>query len=418
MIIGLAVGAWLFHTRKAHVLTEKDTTVLADFANRTGDGVFDDTLNQALAVDLGQSPFFNILSEEKIRQTLREMTRSPNERLTQDLAREVCQRAGSKAYLTGSIAAPGAQYVIGLEAVNCASGDALAREQVIAAKKEQVLPTLGYAASKLRKELGESLSSVQKFGVPMEQATTNSLEALKALTLGAKTFREKGDVDAIPFNRRAIELDPNFAMAYLKLGINFFNLHQRRRGVDYLKKAFELRDRVTEREKFEISAFYYDFASGELDKSNQVRELWTQVYPGEVHAHLALGAHCMILGQYEKAAAETLEGIQLEPYEIVLYTNLGEIYLALNRFDEAKATTEEASRHKLDAILLHLNLYGLAFFQNNVGAMKQQVDWAAGKPGAEDQILSLESDTAAWVGRLGESPGANSASCRECAAQW
>jgi eukaryotic-like serine/threonine-protein kinase len=402
VVVVAAVAGWLYFARRAHALTEKDTIVLADFANTTGDSVFDDTLKQALAVDLGQSPFLNILSEEKIRETLREMTRSPSERLTQDLAREVCQRAGSKAYLAGSIAALGTQYVIGLEALNCASGDALAREQVTAAGKEQVLPTLGQAASKLRNEVGESLSSVQKFDVPLAQATTNSLEALKAYTLGQKTLGEKGDVEAIPFFKRAIELDANFALAYDRLGVNYINLNQPRLAADYLKKAFDLRDRVTEREKLHVTALYYTFATGELEKANQTYELWIQVYPRDFTAYINLGSSYMVLGQYEKAATETREALRLEPTNVVGYENLGEIYLALKRFDEARTTTEEAQGRKLEGIPLHLNLYALAFFQGNVAAMKQQADWAVGKLGAEDWMLSVESDTEAWSGRLGK----------------
>jgi tetratricopeptide (TPR) repeat protein len=397
----LAIGGFLY-PRHAHALTDKDTIVLADFANATGDEVFDDTLKQALAVDLGQSPFLNILSEEKVRQTLQEMTRSPGERLTQDLAREVCQRAGSKAYVAGSIAALGTQYVIGLEALNCASGDVLAREQVTAGGKEQVLPALGQAAAKLRNEVGESLSSVQKFDVPLDQATTNSLEALKAYTLGAKTWNEKGNVEAIPFFKRAVELDPNFASAYAFLGINYKNLNQPSLSADYLKKAFDLRDRVTEWEKFGITWLYYANVTGELEKANQTAELWIQVYPRDYLPHIGLSANCMILGQYEKAATETHETLRLEPNEVVGYENLGQIYLALNRFDEARTTTEQALGRKLEGIPLHLNLYALAFFQGNVAAMKQHEDWAIGKPDAEDQMLSLESDTEAWSGRLGK----------------
>jgi hypothetical protein len=280
LVIALTVSGWLFYSRKAHALTDKDTIVLADFTNTTGDEVFDDTLKQALAVDLGQSPFLNIISEERIRQTLQEMTRLPNERLTRDLAREVCQRAGSTAYLAGSIAALGTQYVIGLEALNCASGDVLAREQVAAAGKEQVLPALGQAAGKLRNELGESLSSVQKFDVPLEQATTNSLEALKFYTLAGKTQREKGDSEAIPFYKHAIELDPNFALAYEGLGIRSHNLNQPSLGAEYLKKAFDLRDRITEREKFHITTYYYGLATGELEKATQTNALWRQLIRG------------------------------------------------------------------------------------------------------------------------------------------
>ena len=395
-----AVGIWLFSSHRVHALTDKDTIVLADFANSTSDPIFDDTLKQALAVSLGQSPFLNILSEDKVRQTLQQMTRSPSERLTQDLAREVCQRAGSKAYLSGSIAALGTQYVIGLEALNCASGDVLAREQATAASKEQVLPALGQAATKLRNEMGESLSSVQKFDVPLAQATTNSLEALKAHTLSVKAQREKGEVESIPFIKRAIELDPNFAVAYDNLGLAYYNLNQPRLAADSLKKAFDLRERVTEREKFNITADYYGLATGELEKANQTYELWIQVYPRDYSAYGNLGSNYAALGQYEKAAIQTREYIRLEPTDVSAYENLGQIYLALNRFDEARAATEKALSRKLDGISLHLNLYALAFFQGNAAAMKQQADWAIGKPGAEDWMLSLESDTEAWSGRL------------------
>ncbi|MGA7918335.1 MAG: protein kinase [Candidatus Acidiferrales bacterium] len=402
VVAALVAGGLYFRSRHTAPLTEKDTIVLADFNNTTGDSVFDDTLKQALAVDLGQSPFLNILSEDKVRQTLQQMTRSPSERLTQDLAREVCQRAGSKAYLAGSIATLGTQYVIGLEALNCASGDVLAREQVTAAGKEQVLPTLGQAAAKLRNELGESLSSVQKFDVPLEQATTNSLEALKDYTLGRKTAHEKGDVEAIPFEMRAIDLDPNFAMAYNGLGVYYSNLNQPSLAADYLKKAFDLRDRVTEREKFHITSLYYDIVTGELEKANQSYELWKQAYPRDDVASSNLGSNYMILGQYEKAATVTRDSIRLEPNSVVSYANLGDIYLALNRFDEARTTTEEALGRKLGDVPLHVNLYGLAFFQGNTAAMKQQEDWAIGKLGAEDWMLSLESDTEGWSGRLGK----------------
>jgi tetratricopeptide (TPR) repeat protein/predicted Ser/Thr protein kinase len=402
VVAALVAGGLYFRSSHAAPLTEKDTIVLADFTNTTGDEVFDDTLKQALAVDLGQSPFLNILSEDKVRQTMREMTHSQGERLTQDLAREVCQRAGSKAFVAGSIAALGTQYVIGLEALNCASGDVLAREQVTAAGKEQVLPALGQAAAKLRNEVGESLSSVQKFDVPLEQATTNSLEALKAYTLGVKTRREKGEAEAIPFFKRAIELDPNFASAYAFLGVDYINLNQPHLGADYLKKAFDLRDRVTEPEKFRITWLYYQNVTGELEKANQTAELWIQVYPRDYFPYIFLGVDYMVLGQYEKAATVTREAPRLDPNNVIPYLNLGQIYLALNRFDEARAITDEAFGRKLEGIPLHLNLYALAFLQSNEAAMKQQADWAIEKTGAEDQMFSLESDTEAWSGRLGK----------------
>jgi eukaryotic-like serine/threonine-protein kinase len=402
LLIGLAVGGWLFFSRKAHALTEKDTIVLADFTNTTGDAVFDDTLKQALAVGLGQSPFLNILSEDKVRKTLQEMTRSPDDRLTRDLAREVCERAGSKAYLSGSIATLGTQYVIGLEALSCASGEVLAREQVTASGKEQVLPVLGRAASKLRNELGESLSSVQKFDVPMEEATTSSLEALKALTLGQKAFNEKGDADAIPFVKRAVELDPNFALAYSYLAGYYSNLNQPSLAAAYAKKAFDLRDRATEVEKFALASFYYLVATGDLEKSGQVSEMWKRVYPRDPRPYILLGNSSMMLGEYEKAATETREAIRVDPNWSTPYANLGEIYLALNRFDDAGAITEEAFGRKFEDVPLHLNLYALAFFKGDSAGMKRQADWAMGKPSAEGWMLSLESDTEAWTGNLGK----------------
>jgi eukaryotic-like serine/threonine-protein kinase len=397
-------GAFYFRshsTKPATALTEKDTIVLADFANSTGDAVFDDTLKTALTVALRQSPFLNVLSDEKVASTLRLMDRPASTRLTSDVAREICQRAESKVYIAGSIAGLGSQFVLGLKAVNCQSGDTLAQEQATAASKEKVLEALGDAASKLRGQLGESLATVQKFGVPLQQATTNSLEALKVFSLGEKTVKEKGDAESIPFKKRAIELDPNFALAYAYLGVDYLNLNQPSLAAEYLKKAFDLRDRVTERERFIITTLYYDNITGELEKASQVYELWVRAYPRDAFARTNLGSHDMIVGQYEKAATETLESIRLEPnLTIVTYVNLGQIYVALNRFDEARTATEAAFRLKFDDTPLHVNLYALGFLQDNAAAMKQQVDWTVGKPGAEDQMLSLESDTEAYHGRL------------------
>jgi tetratricopeptide (TPR) repeat protein len=345
----------------------------------------------------------NVLSDSEVAKTLQQMTRPADTKLTPGVARELCQRAGSKAYLAGTIGNLGSEYVLGLKAVNCRSGDTLAQEQVTAASKEKVLDTLGVAATKLRGELGESLTTVQKLDVPLAEATTSSLEALKVFSLGEKTVKEKGDVESIPFKKRAIELDPNFALAYAYLGVDYLNLNQPSLAAEYLKKAFDLRDRVTERERFIITTLYYDNITGDLEKASQVYELWVQAYPRDALARANLGSHHMIVGQYEKAATETLESIRLEPnLNIVTYGNLGQIYVALNRFDEARTATEAAFRLKFDDTPLHVNLYALGFLQDNAAAMKQQVDWTVGKPGAEDQMLSLESDTKAYHGRLEE----------------
>jgi eukaryotic-like serine/threonine-protein kinase len=399
-IPGLITGVLYYRSRQSKRLTEKDTVVLADFSNSTGDPVFDDTLKTALNVSLRQSPFLNVLSESEVTKTLQEMTRPANTRLTPEIAREVCQRSNSTAYISGSIGNLGIEYVLGLKAVNCQSGDTLAQEQVTAKGKENVLASLGEATSKLRGELGESLATVQKFDVPLEQATTNSLEALQAYTLASKAQREKGDTEAIPFGLRAVELDPNFALAYSDLAINYNNLNQPFLSAHYAQKAFDLRDRVTERERFHISSLYYIFTTGEAEKAIQIHQAWMQAYPLDYLPYEDQGSVYMILGQYEKAAAVTLQAIPLQPDNVVPFGNLGEIYLALNRFEAARTTTEQALRQNLEGIELDTNLYGIAFLAGDAQAMKQQLDGAMGKPGTEDLMLALAADTEAYFGKL------------------
>jgi tetratricopeptide (TPR) repeat protein len=343
VVLGLAVGGWLHFTHKAHALSETDTIVLADFANSTGDAVFNDTLKQALAVDLGQSPFLNILSEDKVRQILGRMTRPAETRLTADVAREVCQRAGSKAYLAGSIASLGSQYVLGLNAVNCASGDVLAREQAAAASKEQVLVALQRAATKLRGELGESLRSIQRFDTPLEEATTSSLEALQAFTLGRGAVGTD-DAAAVPLLQRAIQLDPNFAMAYASLGTSYSILGEQTLAAESTRKAYELRDRVSEPEKFYIESHYYHFVVGDLEKARQVYELWLQTYPRDEASRNNLSAIHQQFGQYEEGLAGFRELLRRDPEDGMPYVNVVYSYIYLNRPNEAQAAAEDAGR--------------------------------------------------------------------------
>jgi len=417
----LAIGGFL-SVRRTHALTVKDTIVLGDFTNSTGDAVFDDTLKQALAVDLGQSPFLNILSDGKVQATLQRMTRSPSEHLTNQVAREVCQRTGSKAFINGSIAALGNQYVIGLNAINCATGDALAREQIQAAGKEKVLDALGSSTAKLRGELGESLPSVQKFDVPLEQATTPSLEALKAFSLG----RIKDSAAAIPFYERAIELDPNFALAYLRLGIAYHNLGQPERADGCVAKAFQLRERTSEREKLFIASMYYYVGTGELEKAIQTFTIWTQSYPRDYVPRADLGTSWSNLGRYEKAAETTRDAMPLDADNVVGYVNLGEFYVNLDRFAEARDISMQALARKLDEEFLHTTLYRLAFLQGDSGGMAQQAAWFEGKAEVENAILGLESATEAYYGRLGKArelteqavASAERAQNKEYAASW
>ena len=397
-------GAFYFHshsvppTTKTTPLTEKDTVVLADFDNKTGDTVFDDALKQALAVQLGQSPFLNILSDRKVEETLHLMGRAPNERATRDVARELCIRTGSKAYLVGSVSKLGGQYVVGVDAVGCSSGDTLAKEQEEAASKENVLKALGKAAASLRGKLGESLATIQKFDVPVE-ATTPSLEALKAFSMGITTFRTKGNAEAIPFYKRALELDRNFAVAYASLGIAYSNLGQASLAAENIKKAYALGDRVSEREKYRISALYYSYVTGELEQAIQVYELWAKSYPQDAIPPGNLATIYDGLGQYEKALTATEESQRLEP-DVVGYFNLAQIYLQLNRPDDARKTIEQAQAGKFEGDLLHWAIYQLAFLKGDAAEMVRQVAWAAGKPGTEDSLLSFQSDTEAYYGRL------------------
>jgi serine/threonine protein kinase/tetratricopeptide (TPR) repeat protein len=403
LVAALIAGGLYYRSRQntAHVLTEKDTIVLADFANSTGDAVFDDTLKTALSVSLNQSPFLNVLPDNKVAATLKLMTRPRDTKLTPEVARELCQRAGSNVYLAGSIASLGSQYVLGLKAVNCQSGDPLAEQQVTAAGKEKVLDALGEAASKLRTELGESLATVQRFDVPLEQATTSSLEALKAYSLGHKSSNEKGSAAALPYYQRAIELDPNFAMGYDAVGIDYLSLGELGRASDYFAKAFQLREHASEREKLTIAADYYENVTGEPDKAAQTFQEEIGSYPRDYLPHLDLGSVHAAQGQYEKAAESYRQSLRLAPDNIGPYENLANSLLSLQRFDETRQIIHEAQARKLDDFILHNALYALAFLGSDSAAMAEQLQWFAGKP-EENFGLALASDTEAYGGHLGK----------------
>ena len=396
----VAGGPYLRSQSQKAQLTEKDTVVLADFANSTGDTVFDDTLKQALSVALNQSPFLNVLPDNKVGATLKLMTRLSDAKLTPELARELCQRAGSKAYIAGSIASMGSEYVLGLKAVNCQSGDLLAQEQVTAAGKAKVLDAVGEAAAKLRGDLGESLATVQKFDAPLAEATTSSLEALKAYTLGQAAGREKGPAAALPYNQRAIQLDPNFASGYEAVGANYFSLSELGRASEYFNKAFELREHASEREKLAITATYYQIVTGELEKAEQTYQEWVESYPRDYRAHLRLGNVYLQRGQYEKAEEAYRASLRLTTDSITPYGNLADALLALQRFDEARQTIQQAHSRKLDDFVARNALYALAFLRVDSPAMAEQQQWFAGQPDVAYFGLSLASDTEAYAGHL------------------
>jgi len=401
ILVAAAIGgAFYFRfSRSTARLTEKDTIVLADFTNTTGDAVFDDTLKTALNVSLRQSPFLNVLSDSGVAKTLKLMTRPADTKLTPEMARELCQRAGSKAYIAGSIAGLGSQYVLGLKAVNCQSGDLLVQEQITAAAKEKVLDALGEASSKLRGELGESLATVQKFDVPLDEATTSSLEALKAHSLGEKAFRESGSTAALPYHQRAIQLDPGFAMGYEQVGNDYYGVGELGRANEYFTKAFQLREHASEREKLAITADYYSSVTGELDKAAQTYEEEIASYPRDYRAYLNLGNVYGEQGQHEKAREANRQSLDLAPDNGLPYAVLVNSLLALQLFDEARQTIQQAQARKLDNVILRNDLYALGFLGADFPAMEELQHWFTGKP-EENDGLSLASDTEAYAGHL------------------
>ena len=402
ILVAAAIGETLyFRSRQpATPLTDKDTIVLSDFNNQTGDSVFDDTLKQGLSVQLEQSPFLALLSERRVNDTLKLMGRPAGDRLTPEVTQEVCQRTGSKAMLTGSIAGLGSQYVIGLKAVNCNTGDVLAETQEQAAGKEVVLKALDNAAVSLRSKLGESLSSVQKYATPLEEATTPSLEALNAYSLGAKTDYAKGGTAALPFFQRTVDLDPNFAMAYAWMsGLNYLH-NEAGRAAENARKAYDLREKVSERERFLIEERYYLYATGELEKAAQTSELWQQTYPRDARSYANLGGISARLGNWEKALEEWRESLRLAPNDEGFYVALGNVYTNLNRLEEAEAVYEQAQERKLEGELLLVNRYQLAFVKGSAAQMAQWASAAMGKPGYEDLLLSTQADTEGWYGKL------------------
>jgi tetratricopeptide (TPR) repeat protein len=396
----LAAGGLYYRGHQTRPLTDKDSIVLADFTNTTGDSVFDDTLKQGLSVQLEQSPFLNLVSDRRVNETLKLMGRPAGDRLTPEVTREVCQRTSSKAMLAGSIAGLGSQYVIGLKAVNCDTGDVLAEAQEQAAGKEAVLKALDAAAVRLRSKLGESLSSVQKYATPVEEATTPLLEALKAYSLGVKTSYAKGNTAALPFYQRAVDLDPSFAMAYSWIGSLYSTLNEVGRGAENARKAYALREKVSERERFFIEGNYYSFATGELEKAAQTDELYQQTYPRDDQAYLNLGYVSAVLGNWEKALEEFRAALRLDPNNAVNYENLGIACAVLNRLDEAEAVYRQAEERKLESEVVLQNRYFLAFLKGDRAQMAQLASAAMGKPGAEDLLLAAQADVEGWYGKL------------------
>ena len=399
LVAALIASGLYYHSHPAKQLTEKDSVVLADFDNKTGDAVFDGTLKQALAVQLEQSPYLNIVPEQGIHETLRYMGRSPDTQLTSALAREICLREDAKVMLAGSIASLGSHYVINLSAVNCQTGEFAAQEQVEADSKEHVLQALGQSASSLRAKLGESLSSIQKFDTPVEQATTSSLEALKLFSVGYELGGKGNYNEAIVSYQHAIELDPNFARAYAGLGRMFANEGELDKAIEYQKKAFAFRDRVSERERFYIEANYYDLVTEDDNRALQIAELWHQTYPRDRTVFSYLTEINLKLGRFDQAVQAGLEGLRLDPKDAITWGNLVFAYIDLNRWDEAKAACQKAQAQGIQIDALDEALYQIALARDDTETMQKQSAAAAGKP-EEIPMLAIQAAAAAASGKL------------------
>ena len=398
-VVAVVTGGYFrFHSRPK--LTDKDSIVLSDFTNTTGESVFDGTLKQALSIHLEQSQFLDVLPDSRVNATLKLMNHQPGERLTNELGREVCLRSDSKALLEGSIGSVGSHYLIGLKAVKCETGDTMASTEAEALNRDNVLKQLGEAGNELREKLGESLISVKRFNKPLDEVTTSSLEALKAYSIGRSMQAVKGDAESVPYHQRAIALDPNFARAYASLGMAHYNLRETTAASENFRKAFELRDRVSDRERFYIEAAYYSFTTGELEKANQVYEQWAQEYTADVSPHANLSLNYLVMGEFEKAAEESRAAMEVAPTRVAGYANLIAAYVALDRVDEAKAIYDQSMQHKFDNEYLREMRYVIAFLQNDEAEMRRQIESAAGNLSAEAALLAQQADTDAYYGQL------------------
>jgi eukaryotic-like serine/threonine-protein kinase len=399
-IIIVAAGVHFYPWRVA-ALDAKDTIVLADFVNRTGDPVFDDTLRQGLAVQLEQSPFLSLVSERRIQETLRLMGQSSDKTITPEIARDLCQRVGSVAALIGSIVNLGKQYILELRAVNCRTGDTMARAEATADGKERVLKALSQTAGEMREKLGESIATAEKFDTPLDQVTTTSLDALQAFSRGRVSMMGKGDFTAaIPQLEKAVRLDPNFAIAYAALATCYYDLGESAKAADYAKKAYVLRDHVSERERLAIESQYHLFATGDLEKARQTLELWAETYPRDLVAQVDRDANYGTLGQFDKSLEGLKRAVQMDPGSALAITDLFASSIETDHFEEARNLAVEAQSKKMDSPTLHLGLYQLGFLQNDPAEMAKQVNWAKDQPGIEDALIAAEADVAAYYGQL------------------
>jgi tetratricopeptide (TPR) repeat protein len=425
LLVLLGAGVY-WYSRGGTKLTDSDSLLLADFVNSTGDPVFEGALGEALAISLGQSPVLNLISPEKVAEALRSQGLAVHASVTRDLAAKLCQNLGATVYLTGSVAKDGRSYVLRLEAFRCATASEIASVKSEADSRDQAVHALGLAAAELRSQFGEDPATLQKFNLPLERATTSSLEALKAFTEGRRLSREQGAIEAVAPLKKAIEGDPRFALAYSNLAVSYYNLNQNALAADRIRQAFELADRQTVRDHLHITTLYYDLGTGDVQKAIASYKDWVQLYPRDDIAKGNLASEYFLIGDYEQAANFAQQALRLDPGSSAWYENVATAYIALLRLEEAQNVINQAFARKLDDAAMHSDLYALAFLQNDAVAMQREMDWSVGKPGGEDDMLALQADTEAYVGHVKKArelsrravEAAQSAQLAEPAAIW
>src|SRR5712692_1698155 len=400
LLLVLVAAGFYWYSERGTKLSETDTILIGDFTNSTGDPVFEGTLREALAVGLSQSPSLNLVSVEKVGEALRSLGRPVSTHITRELAPKLCPLLGATVYLTGSIAKDGSGYSFKLDASRCAGDDAVARVNSDATDKREALHALGAAAADLRAKFGEEPASLQKFDLPLERATTASLDALAAFTEGRRLVREKGAMEAVPALKKAVELDPRFALAHSNLAVAYYNLNQNALAADQIRQAFELADRQTVRDRLHITTLYYDLATGDVKKAIASYKEWVRLYPRDDIAKGNLSSEYFLVGDYEQAASLAQQALRLDPGSAAWYENLATAYIALQRLEEAQNILNLAFARKLDDPSMHADLYALAFLRGEPAGMEREMTWSAGKPSGEDTMLALQADTEAYAGHV------------------
>lgn len=398
LVLLIAGGFW--YSASGVRLTDKDILLIGDFENSTGDAVFDGSLRDALSIGLSQSPLLNPVSAEKVAEALRAQSLLPNTPVNREIAAKVCGHVGATVFLTGAIAKNGDSYALGLSAFQCDSSKEISSARSEARGKSEVVHALGEAAAKLRGQLGESADSVRRFNLPLERATSSSVEAIQSFAEGRRLSREKGSLEAVPALKKAIELDPKFALARSNLAVSYYNLNQNALAADSIRQAFELADRQTVRDHLHITTLYYDLGTGDVQKAIQSYKQWVELYPRDDIAKGNLASEYFLVGDYEQAANFGTQALSLDPGSVAWYENVATADIALMRLKEARYILNLAASRKLEDSAIHTDVYALAFLQGDTSTMQREMEWSVGKAGGEDAMLALQADTEAYAGHL------------------